>query len=172
MPPSTRANITVDDDAPAAGAAEQVASLQMLNLDTAVNVAVERTFEQHRSEMVAQLLAALDSRDSHAVRRDAAPPAAEQGSNAIGCNQLQSLQSTSSGGPVGTSGENGDSGQLENSLSDATRRSRGRARGDEPWDDPGADGSAEQSGAMGSPDDNSAPDMEVGAAVVAKLITT
>ena len=74
MPPSTRANITVDDDAPDAGAAEQGASLQMLNIDTAVSAAVERTFESHRSEMVAQLLAALETREMRASRHDAAPP--------------------------------------------------------------------------------------------------
>ena len=119
MPPSTRANITVDDDTPAAGAAEQGASLQMLNLDTAVSAAVERTFESHRSEMVAQLLAALETREMRASRHDAAPPAADQSSNAIGCNQLQSLQSASFDEPVGVSGANGDSSHLENSLSNA-----------------------------------------------------
>ena len=64
MPPSTRANVPAVDDEPADGAGEQHASRPMLNIDMAVSAAVERQFELRSSEMVAQMIAALESREA------------------------------------------------------------------------------------------------------------
>ena len=65
----------VDDEA-ADGAAEQHASRPMLNIDLAVSAAVERQFEQRSAEMVAQMMAAIESREARSLQSDSGPPAA------------------------------------------------------------------------------------------------
>ena len=123
MPPSTRANVPVVDDEAAESSAEQHASRPLLNIDMAVNAAVERQFEQHSAEMIERMLAALDSRGARSTQPVSGSPAAANGTDATNCNQMQSVQSTSSDGAVGTFDANQDSGHSENFLSNAGRRS-------------------------------------------------
>ena len=81
MPPSTRANVPVVDDEAAESSAEQHASRPLLNIDMAVNAAVERQFEQHSAEMIERMLAALDSRGARSTQPVSDTPAATNGTD-------------------------------------------------------------------------------------------
>ena len=88
MPPSTRANVPAVDDEAAESSAEQHASRPLLNIDMAVNAAVERQFEQHSAEMIERMLAALDSRGARSTQPVSGTSASSHEWHR--CNQLQS----------------------------------------------------------------------------------
>ena len=85
---------------------------------------------------------------------------------------MQSLQSTVLDGAVGTSDELGDSSHLENFLSNDVRRSQGRSRGADPQLDAGTQQRSNSPHNLDDPDGETSPNMELGSAMVAKLISS
>ena len=171
MPPSRRATSAADGEDEPAEQGEQHALQPLLNIDTAVNAAVERALERHQDAMVARMIAAMENVGPRSNRADSDSPAAGNEQNALNGN-LDHQDSSVAIDAVGTIlPASGVCGSTLQDLSNEPSRATGRSRGDERANDAGGRSATQHPANQDDPDDDTSPNMEISSATVAKLIS-
>ena len=131
MPPSTRATTTEGDADASAEQAEPHSIQSGLNFDTAVQAAVARALEQQTAGMVAQVIAAMDSRIPQSTAPVSETSAAQMQQVAFDGNAATNLQHAANNGNGTSQSTFGEDESTLHELSNEPSRARNGSCGDE-----------------------------------------